>query len=77
MLSWQSVAHVISQAPDPVILKLEHALSYWLEVQAKTFMAQEALFFQLISRLLKLKSQGDLGADSDPVARAINTLSGT
>ncbi|MEO7861091.1 MAG: hypothetical protein ABIU05_11710 [Nitrospirales bacterium] len=66
------MARIIVQAPDPVILKLEHALSYWLEVQAKVFVDQEVLFFQLVRRLLKLKSEGDLGADSDPVGHAIN-----
>jgi hypothetical protein len=70
--SWRFVVQVIAKAPDIFIEKLEHALSWWLEVQAKTFVGREALFFQLISRLLKLKSEGELAASNDPVSRAIN-----
>lgn len=70
--SWRYMARVIAKAPDNIFQNLEHAISWWLKVQAKTFVGQEALFFQLVGRLLKLKSIGDVGADDDPVSRAIN-----
>lgn len=70
--SWRYMTRIIAQAPDHVILKLDHALSWWLEVQAKTFVGQDKLFFQLIDRLLKLKIEEGIEADSDPVSRAIN-----
>src|SRR6185436_9003597 len=70
--SWRYMVRVIVKAPDKVIQKLDHPLSRWLEVQANSFVGQEALFLQLISHLLKLKSEDDLGASDDPVSSAIN-----
>jgi hypothetical protein len=70
--SWHYMAHVITTAPDIVIQKLEHTLSWWLEVQASSFVGQEALFLQLISRLLKKESEEGLAVSDDPVSGAIN-----
>lgn len=70
--SWRFVGKVLAKAPDSVILKLEHPLSYFLEVQAQTFVSREELFFNLIDRLLQLKSEGEVVVDDDPVSRAIN-----
>jgi hypothetical protein len=70
--SWRFVVKVLAKAPDSVILKLEHPLSYFLEVQAQTFVSRKELFFNLIHRLLKLKSEGEVVVDDDPVSRAIN-----
>jgi hypothetical protein len=70
--SWRFVVKILAKAPDSVILKLEHPLSYFLEVQAKTFVSQEELFFNLINRLLQLKYEGEVVPDDDPVSRAIN-----
>jgi hypothetical protein len=70
--SWRFVVKILAKAPDSVILKLEHPLSYFLEVQAKTFVGREELFFNLTNRLLKLKSEGEVVPDDDPVSRAIN-----
>lgn len=70
--SWRFVARVIGTAPDTIVLNLKHPLSWFLKSQAKTFVGHETQFFFLASRLLELTREGDLTADDDPVARAIN-----
>jgi len=70
--SWRFVAKVLVRAPDDALRKLEHALSWFLQAQAKTFVGHETLFFQLADRLLMIESEGDIIADDDPVSRAIN-----
>jgi hypothetical protein len=70
--SWRYMARVIARAPENVIHKLEHPLSWWLEVQAHSLVGQEGLFIQLVRQLLNLKSQGEIGADDHPVSTAVN-----
>ncbi len=69
--SWRYMARVIDRAPDNVLQELSHSISWWLQMQAKTFEGQEGLFFSLSRRLLALE-YGDTDAADDPVSRAIN-----
>lgn len=70
--SWRYMAQVINNAPDDLIQTLAHNLGWWLQVQAKTFVGQEALFFRLASRLLDLKYEDRKRENDDAVSDAIN-----
>lgn len=70
--SWRHMAQVILQAPRGVIDALSYNVGWWLQAQAKSFTGQEERFFALIHRILELETQEGMGADDDPVFRAIN-----
>lgn len=69
--SWRYMAPVLADAPDEVLRKLTHGVSWWLQAIAKTFEGHEAHFFGLARRLLALDDQDGDDTD-DPVGRAIN-----
>ena len=70
--SWASISKVIIKAPDSLIKVIAVELSWWLREQAGKFEGQEELFFCLTGRILKLKHQGRVHFDGDPMLRAIN-----
>lgn len=69
--SWRYMAPVLADAPDEVLRKLTHGVSWWLQAIAKTFEGHEAHFFGLARRLLALDDQDGDDTD-DPVGRALN-----
>lgn len=69
--SWRWVGPVLNEAPNEVIQSLAHTLGSWLEFLAKTFEGHEAVFFNLIRRILSLDYEESMRVD-DPVGTAIN-----
>src|SRR5690606_26135297 len=52
--SWRYMAPVLMTAPNGVLQKLAHGISWWLQAIAKAFEGHEALFFALSRRVLAL-----------------------
>ncbi len=69
--SWRYMAPVIARAPDILIEKCAHNISWWLQAIAKTFEGHEDVFYGLIHKLMALNEEGELSID-DPVGKAIN-----
>lgn len=69
--SWHYMAPVLADAPDDLLQKLAHGVSWWLQTIAKTFEGHEVHFFALARRILDLDQQDGVDND-DPVMRAIN-----
>lgn len=69
--SWRYMAPVIATAPDILIEKCAHGISWWLQAIAKTFEGHEDVFYGLIHKLMALNEEGELSID-DPVGKAIN-----
>jgi hypothetical protein len=69
--SWRYMAPVLANAPDELIQKCAHNISWWLQAIAKTFEGHEELFLPLAQRILALDLED--GAPTDqPVFQAIN-----
>lgn len=68
--SWKEIPAVLLTAPDNVVDKLAHSLSWWLKAEAKVFEGQKAVFFSLNRRLLGLEYEEEV--DDDPASCAIN-----
>jgi hypothetical protein len=69
--SWRYMAPVLANAPDELIQKCAHNISWWLQVIAKTFEGHEELFLQLVQRILALDFEDGAPTDN-PVFQAIN-----
>lgn len=69
--SWRYMAPVLANAPDELIQKCAHGISWWLQTIAKTFEDHEELFLSLAQRVMALNFEDKLPSD-DPVGRAIN-----
>lgn len=70
--SWDNMASVLSDAPDPVLQGLSHQVSWWLGAVAKiSAKVEEAKFFSLCDRVLALDYE-DEDESGDPAGRAIN-----
>ena len=69
--SWREMARVLADAPDEVLKKLEHGLSWWLEKLSGTFEGQEGTFLSLCDRVLALDYDVE-DENDDIVGRAIN-----
>jgi hypothetical protein len=70
--SWRRVARQLVVAPDEFLRNAAHALSYWLEAQAKSSSNQQQHFFILARRLITLHRNEGIERDNDVVFRAIN-----
>ena len=69
--SWREMARVLADAPDEVLKKLEHGLSWWLEKLSGTFEGQDGTFLSLCDRMLALDYDVE-DENEDIVGRAIN-----
>lgn len=69
--SWRYMGPVLANAADDVLQGLAHGVSWWLQAIAKIFEGQEAVFFALAGRILRLDHQDGVDTD-EPVMRAIN-----
>lgn len=69
--SWRYMAPIIARAPDILIEKCAHSISWWLQAIAKAFESHEQVFYGLIQKLMALNEESELSID-DPVGRAIN-----
>lgn len=69
--SWREMARVLADAPEEVLQRLAHGLSWWLGKLSGTFEGQEETFLSLCDRVLTLDYEVEDETD-DIVGRAIN-----
>jgi hypothetical protein len=69
--SWRYMAPVLANAPDDLVQKCMHSISWWLQAIAKTFGGHEELFLGLSKRILAFDLE-DGASTNDPVFQAIN-----
>ena len=68
---WRFAAPLVQTMPDEVLLKLAHAVTWWLETVSKSIDRHESIFLDVCSHILALPHQD--GVDTNqPVTRAIN-----
>ncbi len=76
--SWRYAAPVVQTLPDEVLLKLSHAVTWWMEAVSKSIRSQENILLGLCRRMLALPIDSDTGITRNgepidrPVAEAIN-----
>ncbi|MDX2202676.1 MAG: anti-phage defense-associated sirtuin Dsr1 [Hyphomicrobiaceae bacterium] len=70
--SWQRLATLLANAPDQFLRDANHATSWWLQAQAKTFSRREREFLTLVDRMLRLHRDDDLEIRDDIVGQSIN-----
>jgi SIR2-like protein len=70
--SWRRLARQLVRAPDAFLREAAHALSYWLEAQAKNLVSQQEHFFSLSRRLIALYRNEPIEAGNDVIFRSIN-----
>ena len=69
--SWRYLAPLLVEIPETEFRAVGGSLSWWLYALAGIVADQEALFFNLIERLLRLDDEEE-GETDDPLLRAIN-----
>lgn len=70
--SWRRVATILANAPDQFLRDTNHATSWWIQAQAKTFSGQEREFLKLVDRMVRLHRDDDLEIRDDIVGQSIN-----
>lgn len=76
--SWRYAAPLVQSMPDAVLLEIDHAVTWWMEVASKSISCHEDILLNLCCRVLSLETgsgshiiRNGIETD-DPVGSAIN-----
>lgn len=69
--AWRCISDALLNAPNDVLIKLSHGVSWWLKQVAESLEKDDQALFRFASRLLELEHDDGVGT-VEPVMRAIN-----
>ena len=70
--SWRRLATLLANAPDQFLIDTNHATSWWIQAQAKTFSGRQREFLTLVERMVRLHRDDELEIRDDIVGQSIN-----
>ncbi|WP_419739558.1 anti-phage defense-associated sirtuin Dsr1 [Ruegeria sp.] len=70
--SWKYASRVLADIPDDRLKEIAHPVAWWLDSVGGEFTGSEAVFFELVRRILEIQKNDPFDLSDDIVFQAIN-----